>query len=75
MAQDPPVPEAQGLQGADLGFLAGGDPVHGGHHGQDRDGQEQHRQDGTHGDALLHLTPGPRPGNGLIPVQDQTGGA
>ena len=68
---DPPVPEAQGLQGADLGFLAGGDPVHRGHHGQHRDGQEQHRQDGAHGLPLFDFTPGLGPGHVLVPPQNQ----
>ena len=57
--QDPPVLEPQRLQGTNLGFFAGGNPVHGGHHGQNRNGQEQHRQNGAHGDAFLHLSPGP----------------
>ena len=75
VAEDPAVFEAEGFEGADLRFLAGGNPVHGGDHGQDRDGQEQDRQDGTHGDAFIDLAAHLRPGDGFAPVQDQAGGA
>ena len=73
MDQDAPVLEAQGLEGADLRFFAGGDAVHGRHHGQYGDSQEQHRQDGRHGLALVHLALRLRPGHGFILGKDQPG--
>ena len=71
MYQDPPVLESQRFQGADLDLLAGADPVHGGYHGQDRDRQEQHRQDGRHGLSFIDFSLGFSPGNRLSFGQDQ----
>ena len=73
MNQDAPILEAQGLEGADLGLFAGGDAVHGGHHGQYGDGQEQHRQDGGHGFAFVHLAHGLRPGYRFVLGENQPG--
>ena len=75
MPEDPPVLKAQGFEGPDLGFFACRDPVHGGYHGQDRNRQEEHRQDGSHRDAFLPLPTGLRPGNGFTFIQDQAGGS
>ena len=66
MPQDPVVPETKRFQRADLRLFADCNPVHGCHHGQDRDCQEQDGQDGPHGFSLIHFALRFRPGDRLI---------